>query len=311
MPYMMKTPKLTFKAVADQFLADAGNRRNNPLRPNTLSTYRHQIETHQIPAFGHLPLEDVDNDRVKALIDQMHAEKLSAATIRLNFTIIKKIRQSARNKDRSVRFPIMWDMQYLDIPSGDSKTTIISAQTVQDAISALPTPEEALVAVLAGTGLRIGEALALIPVNDETVTQPYANYWYPKDRVLVIRGQRDQKHFGPTKTDAGARQVDLSEELNNFLQKLFAGKEGFMFPKSATHYAKKFNQVGLAGGFHSLRRFRTTHLNKSNCPTGLEYFWMGHAAKDVHGGYINFGKEIESRKSEAQRIGLGFTLETK
>src|SRR5277367_3752078 len=114
--------KITYKQVAEQFLQDAANRRNNPLRANSLKTYRSQVETHQIPAFGHLPLEDVDNDKVKALIDKMHGSGVAAATIRLNFTIIKKIRQSARNKDRSVMFPIMWDMEYLDLPSAESKT---------------------------------------------------------------------------------------------------------------------------------------------------------------------------------------------
>jgi hypothetical protein len=33
------------------------------------------------------------------------------------------------------------------------------------------------------------------------------------------------------------------------------------------------------GGFNILRRFRLTHLEKSDCPEPLRHFWSGHASK--------------------------------
>lgn len=81
-----------------------------------------------------------------------------------------------------------------------------------------------------------------------------------------------------------------------------------MFTSSESFYYKELVGAGIVGGFHTLRRFRSMHLDKMSCPRGLSRYWIGHAAGDVHEGYEQFGKEIETRKSEAKRIGLGFEL---
>ena len=33
------------------------------------------------------------------------------------------------------------------------------------------------------------------------------------------------------------------------------------------------------GGFNIFRRFRLTHLEKSDCPDALKHFWSGHAPR--------------------------------
>ncbi len=67
----------------------------------------------------------------------------------------------------------------------------------------------------------------------------------------------------------------------------------------------------LEGGkaFHSFRRFRTSHLRKNRVPWDLQKLWLGHANKDVTDRYAEQLKEdIEWRKQEAERVGLGFEL---
>lgn len=67
----------------------------------------------------------------------------------------------------------------------------------------------------------------------------------------------------------------------------------------------------LEGGkaFHSFRRFRTSYLRKNRVPWDLQKLWLGHANKDVTDRYAEQLKEdVEWRKQEAERVGLGFEL---
>jgi integrase len=67
----------------------------------------------------------------------------------------------------------------------------------------------------------------------------------------------------------------------------------------------------LEGGkaFHSFRRFRASHLRKNRVPWDLQKLWLGHANKDVTDRYAEQLKEdIEWRKQEPERVGLGFEL---
>ncbi len=67
----------------------------------------------------------------------------------------------------------------------------------------------------------------------------------------------------------------------------------------------------LEGGkaFHSFRRFRTSHLRKNCVPWDLQKLWLGHANKDVTDRYAEQLKEdVEWRKEEAEKAGLGFKL---
>jgi integrase len=63
--------------------------------------------------------------------------------------------------------------------------------------------------------------------------------------------------------------------------------------------------------FHAFCRFRTAHLRKNRTPWDLQKLWLGHANKDVTDRYAEQLKEdVEWRKQEAERAGLGFKLPT-
>lgn len=62
------------------------------------------------------------------------------------------------------------------------------------------------------------------------------------------------------------------------------------------------------GGFNIFRRFRLTHLEKSDCPDALKHFWSGHAPKHISERYVKLGQDRDFRLMWAERIGLGFEL---
>ena len=74
--------------------------------------------------------------------------------------------------------------------------------------------------------------------------------------------------------------------------------------KPSTGHLKK---AGVPG-FHSLRRFRTTHLRMQQCPEDLIRFWLGHGSNSVTDRYSKVAEQREWRKEWAEKVGLGFEL---
>lgn len=283
-------------------------RNRNPFRPETARAYKSQIENNVLPVIGDLPLDAVGNTVLKDLAGVMKQKGLSASTISRNLNCVKDIRGSAKNKDGEQLYPYTWDTETIDAPIVDQKQQrrpIAGAQAVQDAILCGSTGQKALWALLAGSGLRISEALALqIGIPDDGKS----TVWIPQLSKVIVRLQRNGDVFGPVKTDAGNREIDLPEPLNEFLKKLVTPGPTIMFPLSESHYRQALQKCGIIGGFHSLRRFRVTHLRMQGVPDALIHFWVGHEDSTVTGRYTEVGPEIEARKVQANRAGLGFTL---
>jgi integrase len=110
------------------------------------------------------------------------------------------------------------------------------------------------------------------------------------------------------KTKAGKRVIDLPGEVNSLLRLLFANHVAPLFPLSESNYRRQFAALGIPG-FHSLRRFRVTHLQLTpNIPESLVKFWAGHASKGTTARYTKVAGEIATRKDWSERAGLGFSL---
>lgn len=156
-----------------------------------------------------------------------------------------------------------------------------------------------LIALLASSGLRINEALAI---------GPQMNLWDPEAGTVTVSGTLVNGTFQPApKTKAGKRVVDLAPEVNALLRSVFANHEGAFFPLSEDTYRRQIAALGIPG-FHSLRRFRVTHLQLASVPESLIKFWAGHAGKDVTDRYTKVGTEIAARKDWSEKAGMGFQL---
>jgi integrase len=63
-------------------------------------------------------------------------------------------------------------------------------------------------------------------------------------------------------------------------------------------------------GFHAFRRFRVTHLRKNMVPEDLIKFWIGHAPQTVTDVYSKVKNDVQFRRGVAEKVGLGFELNT-
>ena len=294
-------------------------RRRNPVKPSTLASYRSRLNR-ILPDLGEMDLSQIENGVMKSFVAVLSRDGLSASAINSLVSLIKEVVGSAVDVNGNELYPRKWNSEFMDLPvinRREQKAPIASANAVWEAISQSNGQEKALYALLAGSGLRVGEALALRygPDNGKD------SYWSPETGTVVIRTTLNIKNgqiMSTPKTEAGIREVDLNLELNNFLCSQLTGNDTptqtLVFHNQAGRPVR-FNtlredaiEAGILSQFHSLRRFRITHLESVGVPPGLQRFWTGHAAGDVHEQYIKMADRVQDRKFWAEKAGLGFRV---
>jgi integrase len=172
--------------------------------------------------------------------------------------------------------------------------------------------KQMFLALLAGTGLRAGEASGI--EIDKHISDDF--------KTLYIRQKvRRTKLEDFRKTVAGRREVDLCPALAAML-KDFVGERtsGFLFANRRGNFLSQTNLLrrGLhpalkkpgqpKAGFHAFRRCRTSWLRKNRTPDDLIQFWLGHADETVTDGYSKLREDVEYRKEVAAEVGLGFEI---
>jgi len=266
-----------------------------------------------------VPLGNVHNITVKPLVDKMK-RSLSARTINKYVEYVEQI--VASPKDGRTGEPIhprKWDTSVMDLPVVNPKRQRRPALRL-DAINTLVLnsegDEQALYVLLAATGMRISETLAL-------ETKHFVN----DGRTIQVCQQvdRDRPRIVPyVKTDAGFREVDLRPVVGEYLRAFKSGKDGLLFQtRNGTPYlhnnleqrwltprleAMQIDEKGM--GFHALRRFRKTWLRGERCQEDINNFWMGHQPETMSELYSRMEFELDRRLEEAEKIGVGFTVQS-
>jgi integrase len=161
-----------------------------------------------------------------------------------------------------------------------------------------------LLALLAGTGLHIGEALGL-----------KATDLSPDGRVLSVRRSIYHGKEQQPKTPAAVREVDIAEPLGQLLLGHVAGKTGYLFatrdgrPIQQRNALRALHRTGKKVGFHAFRRFRTETLRRARIPEDLVNLWLGHSKKTVTDFYADGLKnDLAWRREWCERADLGFSI---
>lgn len=301
----------TLKKQAEAYLKELAGRKRNPIKPATLSAYQSYINIWILPELGRMNLENVENGAMRDLVTKMAEKGLSASTIAGVTNCVKSIVSSANDKNGNELYPRKWNNDFIDAPIVDpkkQKNPVLGGPEVTGAIEHVSGQYRLLFALLAGSGLRISEALALKAVPDRR-----SSHWDRDRRVLVIKTALYRGTEQSTKTPAGVREIDLAVELNTFLS-LTAPKEGLLFTNERQNGPVRLRtaydvaEVVGVPGYHSFRRFRVTHLENVGVPRGLIQFWAGHEGKEVTDRYVKIGADIQARREWAEKAGLGFEI---
>lgn len=307
--------ELTFRQQAKAYLQTATTRNRKPLR-DTVSI-EGAFNKWIYPAIGDLPLRLVDNLAVKPLVEKMHGSNLSARTVNKYVEYIKQVVKSLKAPNGEPVHKRTWDAQTMDLPvveHSEQKRPSLKAKAISELIAASTGQEQALYVLLAATGMRISEALAL-------ETRHFIN----GGRTIKVEQQveKDRPRIVKTlKTSAGKREIDLHPDVADFLQRYAAGKTGLLF-HTAKNTPRLYNNLedrwltprliemeldekGM--GWHSFKRFRKTWLRGRRCLEDINNFWMAHRPQTMSELYSHLHEELQLRLEEAERVGYGFDL---
>ena len=305
----------TFRQQAKSWISYMQTKKRSPIAAATAVGYRSYLTKWLYPHVGDLPLASVDNKTARDLISKLSDAWLAPKTIVEIVAVLKQVVASAIDGHGKQMFPRHWNHEYIDLPivePGKQHRPTLSSKHVTDVIARSQGRYQALYALLAGTGLRIGEALA-IKLNEysEDHTTVSSDFKMIHVRKSIWNG-REQK----PKTVNAIRSVDIPDTLANFL-KTFAGdrSSGFLFqtesglPLAQSNILRdSLHHFGVEG-LHCFRRFRASRLRKSRVPWDLEKFWMGHANNGVTDKYTEQLKDdVAYRQRCAKKIGLGFVV---
>jgi integrase len=301
----------TFREQAKWFLNHSMNRRRNPVKPATVRTWEMCVNKWLNPNFGDVPLASINNATVKTLVAKMHEAGLSPKSI-LNYVgLVKLVVASAIDENGEQLFPRKWNHEFMDLPvvEGQHQPTFTS-ETMTAIVKKAYGQERVLFALLAGTGLRIGEALGL-----------EVKHLSADCTTITVEQSCWEGDIQTPKTKNAYRQVDLCSSLAQLL-KTFVGdrQTGLVFsnrigkPLSQTNLLRRSFHPILAelaiakAGFHAMRRFRTTWLRKQRAPEDLIKLWLGHAEQSVTDGYSKLADDVEFRKEVTEKLGTRFEI---
>lgn len=238
---------MTVSSTAETWLASTGH-----LRSTTVRAYGHALRDHVLPAFGHRRLEAVKPDDVarwaqRAMTLAYAAEHgrsviYRARTVNLALTTLDRVYSHAVRRQGYAGASPVRALERAERPRDEPKPMVILTPEQTSAIVTASDPlYRPLLAFLAGTGCRIGEALGLT-WGDVEVAQRTAR--------IAMQADREGRRV-PLKTKNSRRTIDLHGPLVALLAEHKMAAEdkrpgGFVFA-SGTGTALNFRNVARRG----------------------------------------------------------------
>jgi integrase len=303
-------PATTFRAQAEKWIESLATRRRKPVKPATIVGWRSALDKWILPSIGDNSLSEVSNGVLRQLIEKMEADKLSPKTIVNYVQVVKLVVASAVDANGDQIYPRKWNHDFIGLPivepNKQHRPTVSKAELEEMLASTSSKRWGLLFALMAGTGLRIGEALGL-KTEDLSKDCPVLNV-----RRSIWHGQEQAP-----KTPNAVRVVDIAEPLAGVLREyavgkadsayLFSARNGRPLEKRNAH--RVLHATGKKVGFHAFRRFRTETLRRARVPEDLTRLWLGHSKQTVTDLYaVGLEKDEAWRREWCERVGLGFSL---
>lgn len=299
----------------------AGKRR----KPGTVGEYRWRLDRYVLPALGHKPLGDVSVVDVEDLLDHLADQRLSGETIKgvrnalaAVFTDAVRARhlRAASNPARLAVMPDVATSRRVVPPSSDQVRALLRATD--------GTELGRLLAVLVGTGARIGEVLAAKWSDFDMRTGVWTvSATMTRDADLrVVMGDRTKTGrtrsvvIGPT--TMSVLQDQRREAARLRLAALHWEDHDLVFPSSigtpqdARNLRNELRPiaatVGFPGSFHQLRHFvASVALSQTGGNDVAVARMLGHAktetTRNVYGHLIGEDAVLISEAIERHLVG--------
>lgn len=310
----MQTQTMTTVAEqSERFLANLAVRRRNPVKPATMKSYRGFLRNWIVPQLGTIELGAIENGVMKGFVTNLVEKGLSPASIIVATACLKALVGSETDANGNKLHPREWNAAYIDAPVVNTdlqEAPTVTGTELNGALRKAVEPYTSFYVLQASSGLRMGEMLALRMGPD----QGSGSVLDLEKAIVFVRSAMYDRKEQSTKSVAGIREVDLCPTVVAWLKEKFNAKQGeYIFQNEVGtqwHLSTLYDHLESdeIPGTHSLRRFRTTHLENMSVPRVLVDYWTGHAGKAITDRYTKLGRSIDARKNWCRRAGLGFQL---
>ncbi len=187
-------------------------------RDTTASTHHQSIVVHLVPALGEIPMQKLCADDIQRFIVQQQAQGAKPASIIKRLSPLKSAMRQAVLLKKRLDDPFMGVKQ----PKLTQDEIEYLTEDEQRAYAAaLPdTTAGRLLRFILGTGLRIGEALALCWSDIEDTRFTVRRTIATVSNLEAAEGEpRTRQSMHPTKTGAGLRVIPLGTDMRRLLDK--------------------------------------------------------------------------------------------
>jgi integrase len=249
-------------------------------------------------------LSEVRNGVLRQFVEILSAAGLAPKTIVNVVTVVKLVVASAVDEEGDQIHPRIWNHEFIQlrlvIKETQKRPTINKAE-VSALLNSMKGRYAVLVALVAGTGLRIGEALAVRTEDFDSDCH-----------VLHIRRSVWHRCEQAPKTPNAIRLVDIPEVLAQVLRRYKEGMNGYLFTTRAgrvldpRNSLKALHEAGKRGSFHAFRRFRFSVLRSAGVPENLIKQWLGHSQNLMDLYALQLRYDMAYRREWCEKAGLGF-----
>jgi integrase len=255
-----------FDEYAREWIAHFQGRTRRGFDEDTRKGYAAALEAHAIPHFGATQLRNIERKDVRALVTKLQRQGLSPRSIAAYLAPVRAMFSDAVDDGDMAANPAV-KLAINAKARGDAPATeperakTMTRAELSAVLAAVPEQHRLIFEVMAGTGCRISEALGLEwrDLGDGGTTLRIERQWY--------RGTLKPN----TKTEAGARTVDLSPELARKLWERGADATGPMFQ----------TRTGQRPNDRNLRRILDTAAKKAGV-FGISH----HTFRHTHGSLL-------------------------
>lgn len=258
-------------------------------RPNTVAAVDSALRVHAIPAFGNRQMSSIKPGEVQSFVQELSL-KVAPSTVRVTYQHLRAVFRAAADDRVIAQTPC----RRITLPAIEKrKVKPLETAVVLELAAAMPPRWGAMVLLMAGTGLRPGEAAGL------TVDRiDFLRRTLEIDRQLLLTWPPT---FGPPKTKASARVIPLPQTVVDALAAHLAdhpaGVNGVVFSEP---------DGGLLYRDHVSRAFRTA-VNATSAPTETRAHDLRHYYASL---LIRHGESVKVVQARLGHASATETLDT-
>lgn len=239
------------------------------LKPKSLYSLHASLKPAQL-AFDEKKLNTITSDDIQKLLLSISAERVrDLCRLNLNQVFTKALKQDIIKRNPCDAVEISRHKYHKKKGLTISEQNLFTEATKNSQYSLL-------YQMLLSTGIRIGEALALLKsdIDFEKHTVSITK------NVVYIKSQRIEQNT--TKSDAGNRVIPISKQLCDAIAEIDT-QTIFPYSYNAVNHAiqKVAKETGLSVSAHILRHTYSDRLEEAGIPPKIKQYLLGHASLEI------------------------------